>query len=986
MSEPFRVGHGSGVLEDEPIAFHFDGRRYTGLKGDTLASALLANGVRVVSRSLKHHRPRGISGMGVEEGSALVTVGQGAAARPNTPATLVEIEEGLEAFGQNAYPSVRFDLGAISGLFSSLIGAGFYYKTFIRPHGFWKRYEAVIRRAAGFGHVPRGADPDAYERVHQETDVLVVGSGASGLAAARAAAETGSRVLLVEQSPFLGGWLASAPTQNVGDLLGDAWLRQTLREIAQLPNVQTLSSATAFGHYCGGLFGIVERCPPGSVVRERLWHVVARRAIFATGAIERPLVFPDNDRPGIMLASATTAYLHRYGVAAGRTAAILTNNDSAYALLSQLQASGVIVAAVIDLRPVVPQRLRSLAEESGVRLFAGCAVVATSGRLGLSEIHIAAHSGSKLNFERVERIAVDHLAVSGGWTPTIHLHSQGRGSLSFAEAMEGFVPESGGAAFTSVGSANGTFDLRAAIEEGRTAGIAFGMGEAFFSCKPTPPSKGLQAPARIEFPAKLLGRCFVDLQNDVTAKDIVQAQKEGYSATEHLKRYTTLGMGTDQGKTANVNGAVLLAAQRETSVEAVGLTTYRPPYTPVTVGALVGRDIGGFAHPVRRTAVHEWHERHGAIMTNAGAWGRPLCFPKAGESVRQAAIREVTMVRGGVGLVDVSTLGKIDVQGRDAAEFLDRVYLNSWKKLAIGRARYGIMLRDDGAVFDDGVTARLGQDHFLMTTTTLNAEAVGEWLEFLLQTVWPDLEVFVTPVTDQWFAAALNGPLARSVLERVTDIDVSDTAFPHMAIREGDIAGIAGRILRISFSGELAYEINVPADFGLALWEALLDSGRDYAIAPYGVEAMATMRIEKGHVVIGAEADGRTSAEDLGFSPPKDEAKRFIGQRSLRLAAHRMPDRKQMVGVIAENASEPIPAGAHIVEQPHLRPQPTLGHVTSYAFSPTLGRDVGIALLQRGRSRIGDRLYLVSPVEGVCVGARITQPCHLDSEGRRARA
>lgn len=976
----FRVGAGAGVIESEPVAFEFDGRRYVGLKGDTLASALLANGVRVIARSLKYHRPRGVVGFGVEDGSALVQIGRGREAQPNTPATMIEIRDGLEAFGQNAYPSVSFDLGAISGLFAPLLGAGFYYKTFMRPRGFWKHYEAVIRRAAGFGRVPEGMDPDRYEKVHHSADVLVVGSGPSGLSAALSAAETGADVLLVEQSNFLGGWLARSP-ETVGDVAGEAWARRMVEELARRPNVRLLSGAIVFGHYHDGLFGIAERCSPGGPVRERLWRVTAGRAIFATGAIERPLIFPDNDRPGIMLASATSGYLHRYGVAAGLRVAIATNNDSPYAMLDSLRASGVAVEAVVDLRAIVPERMRLDAERAGARLLTGSVPVGTSGRDGLKEVWVAPLSHGRPDLRRSERIAVDHLAVSGGWTPTVHLHSQGRGALSFAEDIQAFVPQNSGGAFSTVGAANGTFDLEAAIAEGRAAGDGAVRGRS------QSPARSIgAAPIAADFAAKLRRRCFVDLQNDVTAKDIGQARREGYSATEHLKRYTTLGMGTDQGKTGNANGTSLVAAGLGMPVETVGLTTYRPPFTPVTVGTLVGRDIGSLAHPIRRTAAHDWHERHGAVMTNAGLWRRPLYYPRQGEGVRQASIREVTGVRNAVGLVDVSTLGKIDIQGRDAAEFLERVYLNSWKTLPIGRARYGVMLRDDGAVFDDGVTARLAPNHFLMSTTTVNADAVGEWLELLLQTVWPELEVFVTPVTDHWFAAALNGPLARRVLEKLTNVDVSASAFPHMAIREGNIARVAGRILRISFSGELAYEINVPADYGLGVWEALLDAGCEFGIVPYGVESMGIMRIEKGHVVVGAEADGRTSAEDLGVPLPKDPARRFIGQRSLRLAAHRAGNRKQMVGVVAQNAAESIPAGAHLVEQPHLRPQATLGHVTSYAYSPELKRDVGIALLEAGRRWIGDRLYLVSPVEGVCVPARITEPCHLDPEGTRARA
>lgn len=984
MTGPFRIGTEPGLAAGVPITFRFDGKSYPALPGDTLASALLANGVRVVGRSLKYHRPRGIVGFGVEESNALVQLGRGAAARPNTPATMIPVTEGLEAFGQNAWPSVGFDLGAVAGLFSGVLGAGFYYKTFMWPAGFWRRYEDVIRRAAGLGVAPNDNDPDTYDKLHHETDVLVVGSGPSGLASATAAAAAGAEVLLVEQQSFPGGSLASRPT-NVSDMTGSDWLAETLGTLGGYTNLRMLTSSTVFGHYHDGLFGIVERRSSGDPVRERLWRVTAKRAIFATGSIERPLVFPDNDRPGVMLASATAGYLHRYGVAPGRRVAIATNNDSAYPLLHQLSSAGLDIAAVIDTREAVPPECEELAKKAGVRLIGASTIVGSRGRHGLREIHVAPLAGGMPDPGRSERIVVDHLAVAGGWTPAVHLHSQGRGALAYDAATGAFVPAADGARHVSVGPANGTFDIGAAIAEGRAAGEAAAKGTRR---EPQAASRiGFrQDGTSIVFPSALAKRAFVDLQNDVTARDIAQARQEGYRSVEHVKRYTTLGMGTDQGKIGNLNGAGLLAAELEKPLEQVGLTTYRPPYTPVTVGALAGRDLGHLAHPIRRTAVHDWHESHGAVMMNAGAWRRPQYYPQTDESLRRTTIREVSAVRGGVGVVDVSTLGKIDIQGPDAAEFLERVYLNRWKKLAIGRARYGVMLREDGAVFDDGVTARLGDGHFVMTTTTVNAEAVGEWLEFLLQTVWPNLDVFATPVTDHWFAAAVNGPHARELLQRLTDIDVSDAAFPHMAIRGADVAGIPGRILRISFSGELAYEINVPADYGLALWEAILAVGHDLGIVVYGVESMATMRIEKGHVVIGAEADGRATASDLGFEAPKDPAKRFIGQRSMRLPALVATDRKQMVGIVPVRPTDAIPAGAHLVAEPHPGPQATLGHVTSYAYSPLLGHDVGLALLGSGREWIGGNLYLVSPLEAVCVPVTITEPCHLDPEGSRARS
>jgi sarcosine oxidase, subunit alpha len=571
---------------------------------------------------------------------------------------MVRITDGMEAFGQNAYPSVATDFGAVSGLFSAVLGAGFYYKTFIRPKGAWPYYEAMLRRAAGFGRAPDGPDPDRYEKVHLATEVLVVGSGPSGLAASLAAARAGAEVLLVEQSSFLGGCLASTFRQ-VGGVAGDAWLRSMLDEVRNLPNIQILTSAPVFGQYHGRLFGIAERCTAGSGIRERLWRVTAKRAIFATGAIERPLVFPDNDRPGIMLASAVSAYLYRYGVAAGRVGGIATNNDSAYALVDPLRASGIDIRAIVDLRSSVSAEAQHLAERAQVRLLAGSAIVGTRGRKALREIRIARISNGVPDLSRSDRVAVDHLAISGGWTPTVHLHSQGHGALSCAGHIGAFNPVNGSATITSVGAANGTFDILAGIEEGRLAGEnrTRPTGEA---ARPPSPvrAENTEESAIVVFPRRLAGRCFVDLQNDVTAKDIWQAQKEGYAAAEHLKRYTTLGMGTDQGKTGNLNGAALLASALGAPVEAIGTTTYRPPYTPVTIGTLVGRDLGAFAHPMRQTAVHDWHESHGAVMMNAGQWRRPQYFPRPEESLREATIREISTVRSRTGLVDVSTLGR----------------------------------------------------------------------------------------------------------------------------------------------------------------------------------------------------------------------------------------------------------------------------------------------------------------------------------------
>ena len=997
MTQPFRVATGGAIDRNRPCAFTFDGRRYTGYAGDTLASALLANGVRVVARSFKYHRPRGIVGDGCEEPNALVRSGEGAHAVPNVRATQLELHDGLVAESQNRWPSLRVDVGAVNNVLSRLFPAGFYYKTFMWPASGWMTYERLIRRIAGLGVAPTGGDPDRYDVRHFDADVLVAGGGPAGIAAALAASRQGSRVLLADEGSALGGSVLRAEAKIDGAPAIE-WLDAALAELARAPNVTLLKRATAFGHYDHGLFALSERLGAASSSgsgsqrpRERLWKVRAERAIFATGAIERPLVFPGNDRPGIMLAGAVRAYLHRFGVACGRRAVIATNNDSAYALVPELLRAGVPVAAVVDLRPSAPPALAEALEALRVPLHSGSAIRAVEGSRAVRAVRIGAVVATG-RAPRGERIVADLVCMSGGFTPAVHLHSQGRGKLRHAPQIGAFVPSAPVNATLSIGACAGTFDIDTCVREGLAAG---GAVSAAARNAPRPGTDAsIEAAPQAARPAAATSialaprgaKCFVDFQNDVTIADIELAAREGYRSVEHVKRYTTLGMGTDQGKLGNVAGMTALGSALGVGMAEIGVTTFRPPYTPVTIGTLVGRRLGELAHPIRRTALHEWHEAQGAVMLNAGLWKRPLYYPEAGRSAQESVDREVNAVRNGVGLVDVSTLGKIELRGPDAVVLLDRLYVNGWQTLAVGRGRYGLMLRDDGMVFDDGVTMRLGREHFLMTTTTLNADSVYEAIEFLLQTTWCDLRVFVTAVTEQWFTAALAGPRSRAVLASLdTDIAVGDAQFPLMAIREGTIAGIPARVMRISFSGELSYEIAVPADYGPALWEMLLGAGEPFGIATYGVEAMGTMRIEKGHVVIGAEADGRTTADDLGLGGMVSRSKDFIGRRSLRLPGVAGGPRRQLVGLLAVDGGARFPVGAQIVATAASGPQRPLGHVTSYAHSATLGRQVALALVEQGRERHGQTLYAVSPTAGITLPVTVTAPCFVDPEGLRQR-
>lgn len=981
MSQMFRLPKRGLVDHDAPLSFSFDGRRYTGLSGDTLASALLANGVHLTGRSFKYHRPRGILGAWADEPNALVTVVRGGGrSTPNLPATQVELVEDLVAFSQNREPSLERDRWSINDRLSRFLPAGFYYKTFMWPKSFWNRvYEPRIRAVAGLGVAPGEVDPDIYEHRYAHCEVLVVGAGPAGLSAALAAAESGCRVILCEDRPRLGGSLLSAAGATIDGLGARDWAAEALARLSTMANVTLLPRTTAFGYYPHNLIGLCERLGdhlPGDAAgsRERLWSVRASRVILATGALERPLVFPDNDRPGIMLADAARQYLQLHGVAVGQRVVIVTAHDAGYRSAHELHAAGIQVV-LADIRPA------AIARSTPFRVIRNARIEGTHGTLRVSAITIS-HAG------RSERIDCDAVLMCGGFTPSIHLASQSRGSMAWSADVQAYVPAGSAEAECSIGAAAGRLELADALADGSSAGRD-AAAAAGFTARGTgaprsvvnhPLGKGgvLGALPHGRDPAKV--KAFVDWQNDVTARDIMLATREGFRSIEHVKRYTTTGMATDQGKLSNLNSLAITAAQTGRSVEAVGFTTFRPPYTPVSFGALAGAARGDLFDPVRQTAIHGWAAAQGAVFEDVGLWKRARYFPRAGEDMRAAVNRECLAVRGSAGLFDASTLGKIEIVGADAATFLNRLYVNAWDKLGIGRCRYGVLLREDGFILDDGVIGRLAADRFHATTTTGGAARVLATMEDYLQTEWPDLDVWLTSVTEQWSVIAVQGPLAREVLTPlVQGLDISADAFPHMSIGEGTICGAALRLMRVSFTGELGFEVNVPSSHGHAVWEAIWRIGQPLGMTAYGTEAMHVLRAEKGYIIVGQETDGTVTADDAGLSWTIGKAKPdFVGKRSLARPAMRAPDRKQLVGLRTLDPENMLEEGAQIVGPDSGR---SIGHVTSSYYSANLGRSIALALVQGGRARKGHVLRVAMP--GGNIQIEVTNPVFFDPEGKR---
>ena len=975
--QPFRTPSGGRIDRQRALRFSFDGQTYWGHPGDTLASALLANGVRLVGRSFKYHRPRGILSAGSEEPNALVRLGHGGRAEPNTRATQVELFDGLAAESQNRWPSLGFDAGQAGDLFSAFLPAGFYYKTFMWPKGWWERYERVIRRAAGMGRASDQPDPDRYAKTHAHCDVLVVGGGPAGLAAALAAAELGARVILADEQAELGGGLLRQGTAIDGQPAPE-WLAEAVVALRAHDNVTLLPRTTATGYYDQNFLALVERVtdhlaePPANLPRQRLWKVRARQVVLATGAIERPLVFADNDRPGVMLAGAAATYAARYGVRPGRRAVLFTNNSEAYAAALALADAGVAVAAIVDAREDVRDDWAARVRDRGIRLLAGQVVVAVEGR---RQVRAVAAMRLGPNADSVdglaERLECDLLAVSGGYSPTVHLYSQSGGRLVWDVTRACHLPGSASQALRVAGASRGSFELAQALVEGTSAGAAAAADCGFAASILAAPLAELTANTAALRPLWLVpraprtgGKRFVDLQNDVTAEDLKLATREGYRSIEHIKRYTTAGLGTDQGKTGNINALAISAQSLGAEIQGFGHTTFRPPYTPVPFATLAGQDRVVLHDPARRTPMQSWHEERQAVFEPIGQWRRPHHYPKAGESMAEAVARECLAVRRAVGVVDATTLGKIDIQGPDAVRVLNWVYCNAWDRLAIGRCRYGLMLNEEGMVFDDGVTTRLGEQHFHMTTTSGGASSVLNWLEEWLQTEWLDWRVRFTSVTEQWAVAAIAGPHSRSLLKELAhDLEVSDEALPFMTVREGRVAGLPARIFRIGYTGAQSYEINVPASHGMALWLALLAAGEKYGITPFGTEAMHVLRAEVGFIAVGHETDGTVTPDDLGMDRMCKKNQDFLGKRSLSRPALMRADRKQLVGLATDDPGMVLPMGGQVMGEATLQaPQAALGHVTSSYRSAVLGRSIAMALVKGGRERLGQRVWVTGEV------------------------
>lgn len=1000
MTATRRRPEGGRIDRGRPLSFTFDGRRHQGCEGDTLASALLANGVHLVARSFKYHRPRGILTAGAEEPNALVTIDRGGGrTTPNLRATQVALYEGLAARSQNRWPSLAADVGSINDRVGGLFSAGFYYKTFMGPGRAWERvYEPLIRRAAGLGTAPAEPDPDVYTHRYAHCDVLVVGAGAAGLAAADAASAAGARVILCDEQDEAGGWLLSERRARVAGEPAAAWADAAIARLRGRANVRVMLRTQAFGYYAQNFLALAERLtdhlavPPPGAPRERLWKVRARQVVLATGAFERPLVFPGNDRPGIMLAAAAQTYANRYGVRAGARAAVLAADDSGYAAAIDLRHAGVEVVVIADLRASPAGAAASAALAAGIPVMPRTVPIGSSGRLAVASVRLG-----RLTRDGVEEVApieCDLVAMAGGWTPNVALFSQSRGKLRFDDTRQLFLPGEPAQAVRVAGAANGTFDLAGVLGEGADAGAAAardcGLDSALSEAPAVDggitPAGGVHGALPHPYDPRRV-KAFVDFQNDVTAKDIALAVQEGFHSIEHVKRYTTTGMATDQGKTSNMNGLAIASDMLGRPMPQVGLTTFRPPYTPVTFGTLAGRSRAELFDPVRQTPTHAAAVRDGAVFEDVGLWKRARYFPTGGEDMHAAVAREASAVRKAAGVFDASTLGKIEVVGPDAAEFLNRMYVNRWDTLGVGRCRYGLMLNEAGFVMDDGVVARLAQDRFHLTTTTGGAARVLAHMEDYLQTEFTDLSVWLTSTTEQWGVIAVQGPKSREmILPLVEGPALSPADLPHMGVAEARICGVPARLFRVSFTGELGFEINVPSDRTQEVWEAVLRQGRAHGMRPYGTEAMHVLRAEKGFVIIGQETDGTVTPGDLGLDRMIARGKRdFVGKRALLRGDLIAADRKQLVGLLTADPHVVLEEGAQIVAMGEAPARvPALGHVTSSYLSPTLDRSIALALVAGGRARLGEVLRVPMPDGDIAV--RVVAPVFHDPDGVRLHA
>ncbi|HEV7249092.1 MAG TPA: sarcosine oxidase subunit alpha [Shinella sp.] len=994
MSGANRIAGQGRLTPARTARFTFDGKTYQALEGDTVASALLANGVHLVGRSFKYHRPRGILSAGPEEPNALIDVSRDAARRqPNVRAPVQEVFDGMKVESQNRWPSLSFDIGGINNLLSPFFAAGFYYKTFMWPKAAWEKvYEPFIRKAAGLGVAPTEEDPDHYASRYAYCDVLVAGGGVAGLSAALAAAETGARVILCDEQPDVGGALHYDTSVTIDGQNGYACAQATAAKLKAMENVTVLTRTTAFGYYNHNFVALVERVtdhlarPDKKLPRERMWQVRAKRVILATGSIERHMVFANNDRPGIMLASAARTYLNHFGVAVGRKVGVYTASDSAYEAAFDLKRAGVTIAAIVDNRDKPGEAVLAEARKLGIEVLVGHSVVDTKGKLRVSSISVARNGGGS-----ARAIPVDALLMSAGWTPSVHLFSQSRGKVAYDAPSGRFLPGTYAQDCLSVGSCNGTDGLQATIEESLAAGELMARatgneggakvelrGENAFEW--TGGMAGSAEGAGVDTTVK----AFVDFQNDVCAKDIRLAVREGMHSIEHIKRFTTNGMATDQGKLSNIHGLAIASEVLNREIPKIGLTTFRAPYTPVTFGTLISHSRGDLFDPARKTPLHAWEEAQGAVFEDVGNWKRAWYYPRSGETMHDAVNRECRTVRNAAGVFDASTLGKIEVVGPDAAEFLNLMYTNAWDTLKPGRCRYGIMLREDGFVYDDGVVGRLAEDRFHVTTTTGGAPRVMNHMEDYLQTEFPHLKVWLTSTTEQWAVIAVQGPKAREIIEPLVEgIDMSNEAFPHMSVREGKICGVPTRLFRMSFTGEAGYEVNVPADYGQSVLEAIWARAEPLGACAYGTETMHVLRAEKGYIIVGQDTDGTVTPHDASLSWAVSKKKTdFVGIRGLKRPDLVKEGRKQLVGLLTKDPNVVLEEGAQIVADPNEpKPMKMLGHVTSSYWSENCGRSIAMALVAGGQARLGQTLYVPMPDRTIAV--EVSDMVFIDKEGAR---
>ncbi|MDA9603988.1 sarcosine oxidase subunit alpha family protein [Candidatus Pelagibacter sp.] len=1001
MKEHLRVKSSEFIDETNRVSFKFNEKTYYGFKGDTLASALLANDVHLVGRSFKYHRPRGIMTAGSEEPNAIVQVNNNSErTEPNVRATELEIYQGLEASSQNCWPSVNFDIGGINNAISAFLPAGFYYKTFMWPASFWEKYEYFIRHSAGLGKSPTKKDPDVYDHRYIHVDVLVVGAGISGILAAKNAAKNNLKTLLVDEKNELGGVTIyqNKEFNKIDKQSSSDWLKKEIQNLDNIKNleVKTRTSVAAFHGYNyllarENLTDHLEKKDKQGKIRQRLLKIRAKKVILATGALERPLIFNNNDRPGIMLSSAVKKYANFYGVVCGKKTVFFTNNDSAYESALCLHNKGIKVEAIIDIRDKSNSKIIKTVEDAGIKIHWSHTIVNTNGYKRINNISVMKLSNDGLSVigNKIE-ISCDCLGVAGGWTPAVHLFTQSGGKLIFDEENQIFLPNKYPSEQLSVGSCNGDFKIKEIINN-----LSINLKE-FLEIDNTD-FDNLTVESEEEnskrniwlLPSdKPIGKTkpFVDYQNDATAKDIKLALREGFRSIEHVKRYTTTGMGTDQGKLGNMHALGIIADTAGVKMGELGTTTFRPPYTPLTFGTIVGRNVGEYFDAFRRTPMNDWHINNKAKFENVGQWKRAWYYPQNNESMHEAVQRESLATRESAGILDASTLGKIDIQGSDVSEFLNRVYTNAWSKLGIGKCRYGLMLNEDGMVYDDGVTTRLGENHYIMTTTTGGAANVMSKLEDYLQTEWPELDVYLTSVTDHFATATIGGPNSKKILNKlIPNLDFSDENFPHMSFKEAQIGKIKCRVMRISFTGELSYEINVQANYGKSLWEQCIESGKEFNITPYGTETMHLLRAEKGFIIVGQDTDGTMTPIDLQMDWVVSKKKYdFIGKRSLYRSDTMKEDRKQLVGLITENPKEVLEEGAQIVSELNQTPVKMLGHVTSSYYSPNLNKSIALAVVRGGKNMMGKKLFV--PMEDRSINITVVDPIFLDKENKKLNA